>query len=370
MTKWFVLLGVLALLTLSFLVGVKLLGPSKLERAEAFAEHGPRRALSPLWPAPAFAAVDHRAATVTNQSLAGRVWVANFIFTQCKTICPLLTAKMVQLQQRLGGLDVQFVSFSVDPTNDTPAVLAAYASKWAPDEPRWTLLSTTPQTLPDIAQGFRITAQPNTPGSLDAIMHSAVFVLVDGSGLIRGVFDSEDRKDFVALEQATRQLLGAPAPAPTQEPLTGLDLYHAHSCGSCHEAAELAPSLFGRAGTLRELDNGLTATFDAAYVREALLQPDAKRVRGYPLHMPGYEGLLSEAGLTTLTEYLLTAPADAPADVTATVEVDPVCHMKVRATPQALSIDHAGRRVFFCSSHCQSRFRASPEAFQDRPGRP
>lgn len=362
MAKALTLVGILALLTIGFLAYVKLRAPSNLERAEALA-HVEKKKLEPLFPVPAFSYLDQHRAPVTNTSLVGKVWVANFIFTTCRTICPMLTARMVQLQRALPGVDVRFVSFSVDPANDTPAVLTAYAKKWAPDEPRWTLLATDAETLPATAAGFHVTAEKNKPGELDPIIHSSVFVLVDRAGMVRGVYDSEHREDLKALVNAVRTLAGAQTPVPQQGAPSGLELYHSESCATCHEAPELAPPLFGRAGSRVAFDNGITAAFDAEYVKESLLAPDAKRAKGYPLHMPGYDHLSAEA-LLVLTKYVLEAPATAPvATAEVPVEVDPVCHMKVRATPDALSTEHDGHRFFFCSKSCLSRFSATPAAF-------
>lgn len=369
MSKWLTLVGVLALLTIAFLAYVKVRSPSKLERAEALA-HAPKKSLEPLFPAPAFAYPDQRGATVTTQTLGGKVWVANFIFTTCRTICPLLSARMVQLQRSLKDADVRFVSFSVDPETDTPAVLAAYQGKWAPEESRWTLLATDAKTLPLTVAAFHVTAEKSQPGAVDPIVHSSVFVLVDKAGMVRGVFDSEHREDLKALEHAVRTLAGVPAPPPEQGAPSGVELYHAQSCATCHEAPELAPRLFGRAGSRVHFDNGLVATFDADYVKESLLAPDAKRAKGYPLHMPAYDHLSAEA-LLVLTKYVLDAPADGP---TATddvpVEVDPVCHMKVRATPDALAFEHRGHRYVFCSKHCVTRFASTPDAFLPMPTLP
>ncbi|MBL8919235.1 MAG: SCO family protein [Myxococcaceae bacterium] len=362
MAKWLTLVGVLALFTIALLAYVKVRSPSKLERAEALA-HAPKKALEPLFPAPAFAYPDQHGATVTTQTLGGKVWVANFIFTTCRTICPLLSARMVQLQRALKDADVRFVSFSVDPEHDTPEVLAAYARKWAPDEPRWALLATDAKTLPLTAAGFHVTAEKNKPGELDPILHSSVFVLVDKAGMVRGVFDSEHREDLKALEQAVRTFAGAPAPAPEQGAPSGVELYHAQSCATCHEAPELAPPLLGRAGSRVSFDNGLVATFDADYVKESLLAPDAKRAKGYPLHMPAYDHLSAEA-LLVLTKYVLETSAEGPSPTAEVpVEVDPVCHMKVRAVPDALSSVHEGKRFFFCSKHCLTRFTATPLVF-------
>lgn len=362
MARWLALVGLLALGTLGGLAYLKLRVPDPRDAtAEALAHQ--QKTLKPLFAAPAFSYVDHRGESVTNQSLENKVWVANFIFTTCRTICPLLTARMVQLQRALNSVEVTFVSFSVDPEHDTPQVLAAYAKRWAADEPRWKLLATDVKTLPSVAAGFHVTAEKNKPGELDPIIHSSVFVLVDQRGMVRGVYDSEQRADVKALEVAVRALLHASPPTGQTQALSALELYHSESCATCHEDPALAPSLFGRSGERVTFENGISVPFDAAYVKESLLAPDARRAKGYPLRMPSYDHLTAE-GVQLLTQFVLEARGvglDAGADVS--VQVDPVCHMQVRATADALSAEFEGRRVFFCSKHCQARFRATPSAF-------
>src|SRR5205823_2030054 len=77
-----------------------------------------------------------------SEDLRGRVWVANFIFTSCTSSCPRLTSKMAIVQRRARNTDesVHLVSFSVDPDNDTPARLAAYAEQYHYNPLRWTFL--------------------------------------------------------------------------------------------------------------------------------------------------------------------------------------------------------------------------------------
>lgn len=356
MSKAVAALAVLAAVSLGI---VMYLRPARGKApAEAFAERGQSQRLLPLWPAPDFAFVDQHGRTVSSASLRGKVWVANFIFTQCRTLCPMLTAKMVQLQRQLRGVDVTFVSFSVDPEHDTPPVLASYQRRWAEDETRWELLATTPPTLGALVRDFRVTAQPAPAGSVDPIIHSSVFLLIDEHGQVRGAFDSEQRADFEALAQGVRQLTNA-GPPPALAPLEPAAQYHALGCSSCHEHPELAPPLHNLKGLKRELDNALTVTVDEPYLRESLVAPLAKRVKGYPLQMPSYEGLLTEPELESMVAWLLERRAvdGAGAPENALVAIDPVCHMSVRVaadTPSAPSPD--GGQVQFCSSVCKARW--------------
>jgi protein SCO1/2 len=338
-----------------------------------------RRANEPpvLFAAPEWSFPDQAGRTTTSGALAGKPYVADFVFTQCRTVCPMLTARMVQLQRDLGGVDVRFVSFSVDPGHDTPEKLAAYAHEWAPTERRWTLLSTTEDGLSRLVGGFHVlrekTNDPNDP-----IVHTAMFFLVDDKGQVRGTFDSEHGEELASLEQAVRSLAGAPAPsheAPAALPKTGDALYHALSCANCHERTDFAPPLTDIRDRRRELETGVTVVADESYVRESIVQPDAKRVRGYPLRMPAYDGLLDEARLKTLVEWVLARRSEKPtaADESATLERDPVCNMNVRVTADAIKTDVGGHTTYFCSEYCRDRFLANPSAYahQDAaaPGR-
>ena len=324
--------------------------------------HLPRpEAVTALFAAPDFSLVDQHGQTVSKQSLLGQPYVANFIFTTCHTVCPLLTAKMVRLQRSLPAAPLRFVSFSVDPANDTPEVLAAYAKSWNPEETRWHLLQTTDASLAAVAQGFRVTAQ-RTDGGVDAVMPSSVFVLVDGRGVVRGVYDSEEPEAFQSLLRQAGALAGTSAPPAPSAPRSGEVLFHELSCANCHEHDELAPRLGGLSGQQVQLDNALLVTADDAYLVESIVAPEAKRVRGFTLKMPSYAGQLSSAELINLVAYIKSLPASLPSD--ATLAVDPVCHMKVRVTDATLHLTNdAGVSHFFCSAWCRDRYRENPDAY-------
>lgn len=155
---------------------------------------------TPLWTAPAFSAIDHRGRRVTNASLRGAPFVADFIFTRCTTLCPLITAQFVQLQHRTGQRALRFVSFSVDPDHDDVPALRKFAGAWNPDEPRWHVLATSWQTLAELIPGYRVTVR-RTSDRNNPLIHSNAFFLVDAQGMVRGVYDSSDQRD---LDRLTR----------------------------------------------------------------------------------------------------------------------------------------------------------------------
>jgi protein SCO1/2 len=139
-----------------------------------------------------------------SRQLAGRPWLADFIFTRCGGVCPAMTARLAQLRKQLAP-DVALVSFTVDPGHDTPEVLARYASDFHAGE-GWTFLSGPQPRLYALAvQGFKLEAFEVPPdqqvkGGDGPFLHSSKYVLLDGRSRIRGYYDSSD-------ERALRQLL-------------------------------------------------------------------------------------------------------------------------------------------------------------------
>lgn len=146
---------------------------------------------------PEFSMIERSGRTVTRADLIGRPWVANFIFTQCAGVCPVLSTRMALLQRGLAeqGLhDVRSVSFTVDPAHDTPQVLKGYAEQQRADADRWLFLTGTRDELYRlISEGFRLAVADRspeeatkTPGEL--ITHSDRFVLVDAAGQLRAYY--------------------------------------------------------------------------------------------------------------------------------------------------------------------------------------
>jgi protein SCO1/2 len=131
---------------------------------------------------PDFQLVDQKGQTFDRKALDGHVWVADFVYTTCQGPCPRMSSHMRTLQKATGP-DVRMVSFTVDPDNDTPPVLAAYARRFSADTARWTFLTGEKETLNMLDHdAFKL-------GSIGAGMdHSTRFVLVDKLGRIRGYY--------------------------------------------------------------------------------------------------------------------------------------------------------------------------------------
>lgn len=140
-----------------------------------------------------------------SSALAGKVWIVDFIYTNCPAECPMMSSKMHSVEQRVNGQqDVRLLSISVDPARDTPAVLQAFARRYAAPTPQWTFLTGTPQTVHQLAY-----VTFHVGDVIDKIEHSTKFVLVDKHGHIRGYYSSFDAdgipamlKDVTALRRA------------------------------------------------------------------------------------------------------------------------------------------------------------------------
>ncbi|HLT30559.1 MAG TPA: SCO family protein [Myxococcaceae bacterium] len=124
------------------------------------------------------------------EELTGRVYVANFIFTRCPTICPRFSEKMARIQSALADQrGIHLVSFSVDPEFDTPEVLREYSERYRADPTRWTFLTGDYEQLREtVVGGFKIAMGNEAPEEDDvmSIFHGEHFVIVDQRGEIRG----------------------------------------------------------------------------------------------------------------------------------------------------------------------------------------
>ncbi|OCA91745.1 SCO family protein [Pseudobacillus wudalianchiensis] len=121
-----------------------------------------------------------------SENLKGKVWIANFIFTNCDTVCPPMTANMAALQKRLKAehLPVDLVSFSVDPAVDTPEKLKKYLANFTEDESNWQMLTgyTQEQIEAFGREAFQTLVQK--PASSDQVIHNTNFYLVNQNGEI------------------------------------------------------------------------------------------------------------------------------------------------------------------------------------------
>jgi protein SCO1/2 len=148
--------------------------------------------LEVLGDVPQFELISQDGQPFHSQMLAGKVWVADFIYTTCPGPCPRMTSEMREVQDAVSKTpaianNIRLVSFTVDPANDTPPVLAAYAKLHGASPAMWYFLTGPIPVLQTLDRdAFKL-------GNIDASMqHSTRFVLVDQRGRIRRYYDSSE----------------------------------------------------------------------------------------------------------------------------------------------------------------------------------
>lgn len=159
---------------------------------------------------PTFELTERSGALVGSRELAGRPYVVDFIFTRCVLVCPTLTSRLATIGRGLEeGRDFRRVSISVDPEHDTLGALAAFAGKYgAPAS--WWFLRGERETVHELSRvGFRLGIEPDTGDPANPIGHSSRFVLVDGTGQIRGYYDAQELSEVAQLDTDLRRLIRA-----------------------------------------------------------------------------------------------------------------------------------------------------------------
>lgn len=149
--------------------------------------------LPKLFPVPAATLTDETGKPFSLASTKGSVTVYNFIFTKCAGTCPIMTTNMRALTKKVWkDAPVRFVSISVDPRNDTPAVLAEYARK-VRNDPRWTFLTGTPDDIVKLSvEGFKLAASTTPQPGAEPLLHSSKFAVADRHGVIREYYGGTD----------------------------------------------------------------------------------------------------------------------------------------------------------------------------------
>lgn len=148
---------------------------------------------------PDFSLTDETGKSVSLGDLKGKVWIADFIFTNCAGTCPQISTTMRRLQNALPA-EIHLVSFSVDPARDTPEVLAKYADEFRADKTRWHFLTGEKDALYDLSiKGFKLALEDTGGTEAEPITHSTRLVLVDKDGQIRGYYGGTDEEEWKKL---------------------------------------------------------------------------------------------------------------------------------------------------------------------------
>lgn len=158
---------------------------------------------------PAFRFLNQDSIWVTEKDMAGKIYVADFFFTTCPTICPKMKTQLLRIYERYATNDaVRILSHSIDPEFDNVSVLRDYANKLHVAAPRWNLVTGDKKAIYAIGQkSYMVTAQEDS-NEVGGFVHSGAFILVDKDRHVRGIYDGTKEEDVNHLIEDMEKLLG------------------------------------------------------------------------------------------------------------------------------------------------------------------
>lgn len=145
----------------------------------------------------AFSLINQNGKTVTQKDYEGKIYVADFFFTTCQTICPIMTDHMYQIQQELkDDQDVLLLSHSVTPEIDTVEQLKKYALKKGVDDSKWNLVTGSKKQIYNLARKSYLAVKDYGDGGPFDMIHTENFMLIDKKKQIRGFYDGTNPDDI------------------------------------------------------------------------------------------------------------------------------------------------------------------------------
>lgn len=159
---------------------------------------------------PAFDFINQDSQAITNDFYKGKVYVVEFFFSSCTTICPIMNRNMLQVSKEFASQEnFGIASISIDPSFDTPQVLKAYANRYKATHPNWNFLTGDKDTIHKLSnEGFKLFAAQDKD-EIDGFSHSGLFALIDQNGVVRSRKDKHGNPLFYynGLEQESIDML-------------------------------------------------------------------------------------------------------------------------------------------------------------------
>ena len=146
---------------------------------------------------PPFDFINQDNSGVTNEFYKGKVYVVEFFFSSCTTICPIMNRNMLQVSQEFANQEnFGIASISIDPSFDTPKVLKEYATTYNATHPNWNFLTGNQQIIHKLSnEGFKLFAAQDKD-DIDGFSHSGLFALIDQNGVVRSRKDTHGNPLF------------------------------------------------------------------------------------------------------------------------------------------------------------------------------
>jgi len=143
-----------------------------------------------------FAFVDQDSSIITNDTFRDKIYVADFFFTTCKTICPIMKTQMLRVYEATSEMpDVLILSHTIDPEYDTVALLHDFAERLGVDSDRWHFVTGVKDSIYKIAQTSYFATAMEDKTEPDGFIHSGAFLLIDKKQRIRGKYDGTREQD-------------------------------------------------------------------------------------------------------------------------------------------------------------------------------
>jgi protein SCO1/2 len=143
-----------------------------------------------------FQFVDQDSARITNDTFKGKIYVADFFFTTCRTICPIMKKEMLRVYEATAQMpDVLILSHSIDPEYDTVALLHDFARRLGVSSNRWHFVTGVKDSIYKIAQTSYFATAMEDKTEPDGFIHSGAFLLIDKKARIRGKYDGTKEDD-------------------------------------------------------------------------------------------------------------------------------------------------------------------------------
>ncbi|MDG1146768.1 MAG: SCO family protein [Crocinitomicaceae bacterium] len=157
---------------------------------------------------PAFHYLNQDSVMITSESMKGKVWIADFFFSHCPTICPPMTSEMKRLNLETQDLAeyIQFLSFSIDPERDTPTRLRAYRSIYDIAVSNWHFFTGDEAETHLLAKSFFNGAERDAEAE-GGFGHTDYFAIVDKEGYVRGIYQGTNKEQVDLLQADLRKLL-------------------------------------------------------------------------------------------------------------------------------------------------------------------
>ncbi|MBX2956497.1 MAG: SCO family protein [Cyclobacteriaceae bacterium] len=154
-----------------------------------------------------FSFVDQDSMIVTNETFSGKIYVTDFFFTSCRTICPIMKTQMLRVYNAIEDMpDVAILSHTIDPEHDTVALLHDFADRLGVTSDKWHFVTGEQEKIYDIAQTSYFATAMVDKTEPDGFIHSGAFLLIDKQRRIRGKYDGTVEEDVNRLIKDIKRL--------------------------------------------------------------------------------------------------------------------------------------------------------------------